>query len=155
LRRPASGHRGRPRVESVRPPAGRSTGKNLLRAKGFLGSDAVLVPRLLSTRAGGKCGALVFGYLVCRPEPGAPDLILGISPPPGSPLNLAQLGTADEALADALRRAKEGLGPYPAEALDLSPPEHVTGAGRQGRPLRPDLRVSTGETTSSIDLPVA
>jgi hypothetical protein len=128
-----------------------------LRAKTLLGADTVFVPRILSTRAGGKSGALVFGFLVCRPAPGGPgtqDEVLGVSPPPGSPLDLSQLGTADEALADALRRAKEGLGPYPAEALDLSPPEHVTGAERRSLPPRPDRRMPTGQTTSSIDLPV-
>jgi len=129
-----------------------------LRAKSLLGSDVVLVPRILSTRAGGKSGALVFGWLVGRPAPGGDggaglQAVLGISPPLGSHLDLSQLGTPDEAVEDALRRRKDGEGPYTADALDLSPPEHVPGEARRAQPPRPRRRSESGLTTSSIDLP--
>lgn len=132
-----------------------------LRAKALLGSEVVLVPRTLLTRAGGgRTGTLVFGWLVGLPTPGGGDdgtlaTVLGVSPPVGSTLDLSQLGTADEAVADALRRAKEGLGPYPDDALGLSPPEHVIGEDRRARSPRPGRRSEAGLTTSSIDLPGA
>jgi hypothetical protein len=131
-----------------------------LRAKALLGSEVVLVPRVLRTRAGGgRTGNLVFGWLVGIPASGAEDdgtldRVLGISPPLDCALDLSQLGTAEEAVADALRRGKEGLGPYDPAALDLTPPEHASDEERRARPPRPERRRSeAGLTTSSIDLP--
>jgi hypothetical protein len=132
-----------------------------LRAKALLGAEVILVPRVLRTRAGGgRTGSLVFGWLVGVPVSGGEDdgtlgTVLGVSPPLGSTLDLSQLGTAEEAVADALRRAKEGLGPYDPAALDLMPPEHASDEERRSRPARPGRKSEAGLTTSSIDLPGA
>jgi hypothetical protein len=132
-----------------------------LRAKALLGSNVVLVPRAMRTCAGGgRTGTLVFGWLVGIPatdgeDDGTLGTVLGVSPPLGSNLDLSQLGTAEEAVADALRRGKEGLGPYAPGDLDLAPPEHVPGEDRSARPARPGRKSEAGLTTSSIDLPGA
>jgi hypothetical protein len=129
-----------------------------LRAKRMIGSEVDVVPRFLRTRAGKNLtGILVYGYLVVR-DAGGPDAaprreVLGMSPPLGNRLDLGWLGTPEEALADALQRKADRLGPYPPGECDTAPPEVLKGEGRRPTEPRPFWRPSATGTTSSIELP--
>ena len=125
-----------------------------LRAKTLLGSAVRVERRSIQTRAGGRTGVLVWGYSVLRGggEDGEEE-ILGVSPPAGSALDLSRLGTPEEALQDALRRRKEGLGPVLPE--ETGPGGLVRDRGAAAP--RPHWKPNTEDTTSdvSLDLPVA
>ena len=129
-----------------------------LQAKRMLGSEVDIVPRVFHTRAGAHLrGMLVYGYLVVRPSSDLDEAprreVLGMSPPLGNHLDLGWLGTPEEALADAVRRRGDHLGPYPVSEFDPDPPELLKGEDRRPVEPRPYWRPSGTGTTSSIDLP--
>ena len=143
------------------PPPSHHENTASLRIKALLGSAVRLERRALRTFAGGKRGLLVYGYRVVLgggPDEAGEAEVLGISPPAGTSIDLSRLGTPEEALQDALRRRREGLGPVEAD-LAWDPARPAGPAPAAAPAARPHWKPSpehttSGFSTSSLDLPV-
>jgi hypothetical protein len=81
-----------------------------------LGSEYWLARVEMKTVAGHRQAMLTLAYQVCRlADDGIGEEVVGMSPRPGSPFSLGDLGSPYAALEDAARRIERHLGAYPRE----------------------------------------
>lgn len=127
------------------------------RAKALLGPGVRLTRRVVTTHAGPRTGVLVVGYRIVRRIPAkegrpATEQVWGVSPSPGSPLDLSCPPSPEAALDDAIRRRAEGHGPYEDEVPGRDLPAGGGPGATSGSSAAPAARPESELTTSTLDL---